>query len=295
MLSGISLTCFATSYAVTLALELTRLLFRSGIRGAVMVGFAAAGLFAHTVYLYHRATVTVGPPLASERDWYLLAAWGLAAVYLYLTIYHRKTAFGVFVLPLVLVLLAVAAFVADPRPFARAPASWVWGMIHGVSLLLAVLAVLVGFVAGLMYLSQARRLKHGRFPKQGLRLPSLEWLERINGRAIVISLTMLVVGVLSGIVLNALRQTDRVPWSDPVILSSTIMLGWLAIAGCAGLVYRPAVRGRRVAYLTMVSFVFLAIVLAAGLFLRTQHGGPRTQTPWRTTSALQEPGPGDQA
>ena len=48
-MSGISVTCFAASYLVAWLLELSRLFFRSGIRGAVMVGFASAGLLAHTL------------------------------------------------------------------------------------------------------------------------------------------------------------------------------------------------------------------------------------------------------
>ena len=53
--SRISVVCFAASYAVALACEASRLLFRSGVRGAVMVGFAAAGLVAHTAFLLWRA------------------------------------------------------------------------------------------------------------------------------------------------------------------------------------------------------------------------------------------------
>ena len=54
-ISRISVVCFAASYAVALACEGSRLLFRSGIRGAVMVGFAAAGVLAHTLFLGWRA------------------------------------------------------------------------------------------------------------------------------------------------------------------------------------------------------------------------------------------------
>jgi ABC-type uncharacterized transport system permease subunit len=276
MLTGISITCFASSYAVAFCLELTRLLFRSGIRGAIMFGFAGAGLFAHSVFLYHRAATISGPPLSSERDWYLLAAWGLAATYLYLAYYHRHAAFGLFILPLVLGLLGLAAFAADPQPFAQAPASQIWGIIHGVSILMATLAVLVGFAAGLMYLGQAYRLKRKWPLQRGLQLPNLEWLERTNSRAIVISLGMLTVGVLSGIILNLIRAAGRVPWYDPVVLSTVIMSAWLVATAGAGLCYQPARRGRKVAYLTIVSFLFLAIVLGAQLFLRTQHGGPRS-------------------
>ena len=82
MLAGISLTCFTASYAVALVLEITRMWFRSGLRGVLMLGFAAAGVLAHTIYLGKRATESIGTPLSSEFDWYLIAAWALAAVYL---------------------------------------------------------------------------------------------------------------------------------------------------------------------------------------------------------------------
>ena len=68
MLSGVGIMCFAASYSVALALELTRLLFRSGIRGAAMLGFAGAGLVAHSAFLYYRAVDAVGSPLSSEQD-----------------------------------------------------------------------------------------------------------------------------------------------------------------------------------------------------------------------------------
>ncbi|NQU25100.1 MAG: cytochrome c biogenesis protein CcsA, partial [Candidatus Nealsonbacteria bacterium] len=146
------------------------------------------------------------------------------------------------------------------------------------SFLLAVVAVLIGFAAGLMYLEQARRLKNKLPPIRGLRLPSLEWLERTNGRAIVVSLLMLCLGVLSGMVLNRIGKDDTnrsLPWYDPVVLSALLMFGWLLIAALGGKLYRPTHKGRKVAYLTLVSFAFLAIALAMVLFSETQHGGKR--------------------
>ena len=112
MLSGVSIVCFAASYTVALALEVTRLLFRSGIRGAAMLGFAGAGLFAHTVFLCHRAIGASGSPLSSEQDWYLVTAWAITALYLYLTYFHSRTAFG---LPGRLTIRVLPALPATPR------------------------------------------------------------------------------------------------------------------------------------------------------------------------------------
>jgi ABC-type transport system involved in cytochrome c biogenesis permease subunit len=278
MLSGVGIVCFAGSYTVALILELTRLLFRSAIRGAIMVGFAGAGLFAHTAYLYHRAVSAQGIPLSNWQDWYLLAAWLLAAVYLYLTYFHPKTSFGLFLLPLVLALLAIAAFWADSRDFARETASLRWGFIHGISILLAAVAVLVEFVAGLMYLRQAWRLKHKRPLGDRLRLPSLEWLHRLGTRSMLVATLMLGIGVLAGAMLVFVRgpgAEGRLAWTDPFIVSTLAMFVWLAGSIIFAALYKPLRQGPKMAYLTVVSFVLLVTVLCVGLLAKREHGGAR--------------------
>ena len=55
MLSHVQIFCFLASYTVALALEVSRLWFRSGIRGMVMLGFVVAGWIAHTAFLYYSA------------------------------------------------------------------------------------------------------------------------------------------------------------------------------------------------------------------------------------------------
>lgn len=275
MLSGISIFCFAASYAVALALETSRLFFRSGVRGALLLAFAGAGLLAHTLFLAYRAASTSVAPLSSEFDWYLVAAWGLTAVYVYLTISYPRTAVGLFVLPLVLGLIAVAQWFAKRVPFPSSQASQVWGMIHGMFLLLAVITVLGGFVAGVMHLVQSYRLKRKLPPIQGLQLPSLEWLERVNARATVISALLLISGFLSGVVLNLVnrrRQTsDFLPWNDPVIWSSGLLLVWLLAAATFSVCYRPARQGRKVAYLTVASFLFLVLAMVIWLSSPSEH------------------------
>jgi ABC-type uncharacterized transport system permease subunit len=275
MLAGISITCFAASYLVALLLEVSRLFFRSGVRRAVTVGFVGAGLVAHTLYLAYRAATATGTPLSSEFDWYLVAAWCLAVVYLYLTLEHPQTAFGLFVLPLVLGLIGMAHFFSDPTPYAQTQAAKVWGTIHGAFLLLGTVAVAVGFAGGLMGLVQAYRLKRKLPPLQGLRLPSLEWLERTNIRATAFSVVMLAIGFFSGIVLNLVHhrlKVEELPWNDPIIWGSGLLLAWLVVAALFTVCYKPARQGRKVAYLTVASFVFLVLSIGIRVFLPTSHG-----------------------
>lgn len=274
MISGITTTCFAASYAVAFVLELARLLLRSAARRVLTLGFATAGLLAQTLFLGYRAyEAPPAAPLSSAFDWYLLAAWAVVVVYLYLSLFHAEVAYGIFILPLALALIG-AAQLANHEPFPQSPAAQVWGTIHGTFWLLGAVAVIVGFVAGLMYLLQAWRLKHKLPPARGLRLPSLEWLERVSGRAIVISVLMAGVGTLSGLVLNLVNhryQQDELPWTDPIVWQSGGMFAWLLAAALFNGLYKPARRGRKVAYLTIANFVFLAIFLTMQLIGSGQH------------------------
>jgi len=274
MFSGVSIVCFASSYAIAWALELYRLLFHRGARGLATLGFAGAGLVAHTAFLYYRAVHQIGAPLSSERDWYLVAAWVLVLVYLFLAVLHPKVPFGLFLLPLAMAMIGAAKFLASAEPLAREPASKVWGAVHGISIMLAAVSVLVGFAAGLMYFGQVRHLKAKRPLAGGIRLPSLEWLQWANSRAIYASVLMLGIGVLAGMVLNRIHRDDgmsRLPWNDPVVLSTWLMFAWLLVAVVINAFYRPVRQGHKVAYLTVASFLFLVIVLAIGLLAGSRH------------------------
>jgi len=278
-IAGISLICFAASYGVAWLLELAKLFFRSGVRRVLTLLFVLAGLLAHTLYLSHRVVEYSATPLSSSFDWCLVAAWLLIVAYLYLAYYFPRAALGLYMLPLALALVAAASLASD-EPFQPGPASQVWGAIHGIGLLLGTLVVMVGFVAGLLYLLQARRLKKKLPPMQAFKLPSLEWLEKVNSRVIILSTLLVGIGFVAGTILNVVARGDSgsIPWSDPVIWTSALMFIWLLVATVFNVAYQPSRRGRKVAYLTLVSFAFLVIVLAVFLLVDSQHGLPRPQS-----------------
>jgi hypothetical protein len=56
MLSQVHIVCFAASYFVALALEISRLFLRVPVRTIVGIGFTAAGLLAHAIYLVMRSS-----------------------------------------------------------------------------------------------------------------------------------------------------------------------------------------------------------------------------------------------
>jgi ABC-type transport system involved in cytochrome c biogenesis permease subunit len=262
---SIPILSFTASYLVVFALEVTRIFFRSGIRSVVMLGFAAAGLLAHTLFLVNRWFAGQRAPLSSEFDWYLVVAWVLVLIYFFLAYFHPRNPIGLFCLPLVLGLVAMAWFWASTEPFPKAEGTRLWRITHGGSLLLGTVAVMIGFVSGVMYLLQVYRLKHKLPPRQGFELPSLEWLSRIGERAIVLSVILLLAGVATGMVLSGLAH-GAVWWSDPVVWSSSLLAAWMVVVAVFNFTYKPARQGRKVAYLTVATFVFLLLTLVALLF-----------------------------
>ena len=277
-ISGISVVCFTASYLVALGCEASRPLFRSGVRGALLVGFAAAGFLAHTLFLAWRAATEPAVPLSSAFDWYLLAAWLLAGGYLWHLLSTPRTQIGLFVLPVVLGLIG-AAQLSSRAPFPQSPATQVWGAIHGSFNLAASVAVAGGAVAGLMWLIQAMRLSRKWTPAQGLRLPSLELLAATTSRAAQVAAWTAGAGFVSGLVLNAVNRQrgllETVPWNDPVVLRMGMLVVWLAVAAIAtrALARRPDA-ARVGAWLSLVSFAVLTASILWGLLGETRHGVP---------------------
>jgi ABC-type uncharacterized transport system permease subunit len=274
-LTGISVTCFVGSYLVALVLECTRPLWRVPARYAVTIGFTSAGLFAHAFYLVflanpeNRGRADMGL-LADWYSWSLLLAWAVAVVYWVLLIRKPETTVGYFLLPTVLVLVALALAVRGRQPFSREQAAGLWSSIHGLTMLLGAAGVVIGFLAGGMYLVQSARLKRKRSGGKGLKLPSLEWLQRVNRGTLIFSTAAVAVGTIAGVIMN-LNAQGSVPWTSRDIVLPVVLLVWLLAATAMELLYKPARQGRKVAYLTLASFGFLVLAMAG--VLGTEHGG----------------------
>ena len=290
-LGGISVTCFVGSYLVAMLLDISRAAGRLPGRGILTIGFTLAGLFTQAVYLIVRA---VGQEsrgdaslLAGWYDWSLLVSWGLAACFLILYLRRPDTSVGLFLLPPVLILVAFAWPMRNWEPFSRVEAVGMWRNIHGLAMLVGTASVLLGFIAGGRSLTQAHRLKSKLAGGGGMRLPTLEWLQRMNRDCLVVSTIAMGIGLLGGVVMN-LNRPGNVGWSDGGVIFSLVLFFWLLAATAVEYLYRPARKGRKVVYLTLASFGFL--VLAIYGTLNSQHGQrPADQAPTLSTESTGEP------
>ena len=116
-LDRITIVCFGASYAVALGLELVQLAWPRAIQRVACALFGAAGLLAHTLYLFVQH-----PTLASQFGSLLFLAWILAVFYLSESIHYRQQARGIFVLPVVLLLTVWAGMIGSSVTSARSAA-----------------------------------------------------------------------------------------------------------------------------------------------------------------------------
>jgi len=272
-LRGISVTCFVGSYSVALLLELTRSVVRVPGRGLFTIAFTVAGLFSHGVYLIsHAMRHGAGPDMglfAGWYDWSLLVAWGLAACYLVQYLRRPDTIVGYFLLPSVLLLVGLALLTRDWAPFSKTEAVSVWRSVHALAMTVGAASVLMGVIAGLMYLTKAWRLKAKHAGDSALRLPNLERLQLLNRQCLVVSTIAVGIGLFSGVVMN-LNQWGYVAWGEGGVILSGVLFLWLVIATAAEFFYMPARQGRKVVYLTLASFGFLVLTMIG--VLSGDHG-----------------------
>jgi len=270
MLHGVTIVCFLASYTAALGLELLYQFRPRKVVRWLALAFGAAGLAAQTIFLaVHR------PPLIWQFGWMLFLAWILAIFYLIGSIHHRRLSWGLFVLPLVLALVGLgAAFgrpadTGNPRGENMLSIQAAWGALHGWLLFLAAVGLCVGFLASLMYLVQAHRLRAKTLPGHGLRMWSLERIEAMNRRAIILAFPLLTAGLLVGMVL--LWQEHPAGWTDPRVLASGVL--WLTFALLLYLRFGYHLRGRPVALLTILTFVLLVGCLVLNHDPLGQGGG----------------------
>ncbi len=254
-LEKITVFCFGASYLVALVLELLRLFRPHPLLRLIGLAFGFAGLVAHTLYLMGH-----NPPLASQFGSLLFLAWILVIFYLYGTMHHRASAWGVFVLPLICILVGIAA-VSERGTMESEEGElyWFWRWAHVGLLVLGAVGISVAFLASLMYLVQAHRLKAKALPQKGLRLLNLERLELMNRRAINLAFPFFTAGVLVGVILLA-KSASNVAWHDPKVLAAGLL--WVVFAILLYLRYGQHLRGRRVALWTIAAFTLLLVTMA---------------------------------
>ena len=240
-------------YAVSCVLTLRRL--RTGGSGVSLqrLNYAAMaiGFVLHTVFLYLRGQAVGRCPLTNLFETQAFIAWAAVLFFLLIGPSYRVSFLGAFTAPLVLLIclpaLTLLVDVVQPQPATRSA----WVEFHAAIAILASGAFALAFVTGAMYLHQESQLKRRRLSSSFLLLPSIEQLDTINIRLLILGFVMLTAGMLGGLVSYHIVGH----WTKPKIIwavSVWVLYGALVLGRGIW-----TLRGRKVAVASMASFVLM--------------------------------------
>ena len=168
------------------------------LRGGLV--FSGLGMFFHSLSLIGRGLHEGHIPITNLFGTLSFLSWSIILLYFISYLKYRSRALASFALPLVTLILLLAAF--SSRAFRELPHSWqIWWLgFHVMSILLAYAAFGLAFIGAVMYLLQERQLK---IKSPGILyrwLPSLEKLEDINHKTITAGFTLLTFGIIIGFI-----------------------------------------------------------------------------------------------
>lgn len=212
----------------------------------------------------------------------LTLIWAASCVYLAFDRTLPVAGLGPVLFPVVLLLFVAAGLQALHGDPAATPASDAVIAAHVLAAVAAYAAFLVAFGAGVLYLVQERNVRSGGALPMAEELPSLTRLDRIVYASLAAGLPLLTVALLVGMQqAHARGATDL--WRDPTVSTALILWGFYAVV--LTLRGTARIRGRKVAWCTIVGFVAVL-----GTFLGTSLLGADNH-PTRNAEIEQEGAP----
>jgi ABC-type transport system involved in cytochrome c biogenesis permease subunit len=238
-----------------------------------------AGALTHTFVIGMRTMEGGQVPVAGASAAISTFVWLLAIAYLYTEMTTDERAMGVFILPLLVALEALAAFTPSPDVRSAVLQGPLFGL-HVSSLLFAYASFALAFVIGITYVLLFKEIKAKHLGFFYARLPSLQVLDRMNQRAIVIGWFFLTVGLVAGVVYAAAARAAPAGADDPRLQAMALQDPKIFLALVCWAVYsfelfaarRIGWGGRRTAYLSALGFsIVLLNFVPITYFLTKSH------------------------
>jgi ABC-type uncharacterized transport system permease subunit len=228
---------------------------RTPVSARLATTMLAAATLAHTFVIGMRTTEVGQVPVFDATSAISMFVWLLAVAYLYTEVTTDERAMGVFILPLIIALQAIPAFKAG----GEVPSSVLRGPLFGIhvsSLLFAYASFALACVIGITYVLLFKEIKTKHLGVFYARLPSLQVLDQMNQRAIVVGWVFLTIGLVAGVMFASQTQAPAMSIEDPKIFVALIC--WAVYSFELFAARRIGWAGRRTAYLSALGF---AIVL----------------------------------
>jgi cytochrome c-type biogenesis protein CcsB len=238
---------------------------RRGGLARVAVSLLALGGIAHTVAIGVRWHAAGRFPFANMYEYANIMAWMAVVSFLLVLWRFRKPIFGIYVSPLVVVVIVSASMLPNDVQQQLVPAlQSFWLPIHVVLAALGEGAFLVATAASIMYLISQRKIEHGGQPAI-----TLDVLEDINFKALSIGYPLFTVGGLFAGAIWAYSAWGAF-WSwDPKEVGALVI--WLFYTLFLHARYYRGWRGKKAAWMSIIGFVMILLSFFGNIFLGGQH------------------------
>jgi ABC-type transport system involved in cytochrome c biogenesis permease subunit len=237
---------------------------RSVVAGRAATTLLIAAAMTHTFVIGMQTMETGHVPIAGSTAAISMFVLLLAIAYLYTELATDERAMGVFILPLLAALQAIPAFnpsVEQPAAVLASP----WFGVHVASLLFAYASFALACMIGITYVLLFKEIKAKHLGFFYARLPSLQVLDQMNARAVIVGWIFLTIGVSVGAVW--LFQVSAEAHADPRLAAMSLNDPKIFIALLCWVVYSFEVyaqraigwRGRRAAWLSAIGFMIVLL------------------------------------
>jgi ABC-type transport system involved in cytochrome c biogenesis permease subunit len=242
-------------YGASCIVTLRRLRSAGGGPGLQQANYAAmaAGFALQTIFLYLRGHALGRCPLTNLFETQVFITWAAVLFFLLIGPSYRVSFLGAFTAPLVLVICLAALVLPVDVVRAQPPSRSAWVEFHAAIAVVAYGAFALAFVTGAMYLIQERQLKTRRLTSSFLLLPSIEQLDVIHFRLLIMGFVMLTAGMVGGIISYHIVGHWTVP---KIIWASSVWVLYGVLVVARGL---WTLRGRKVAVASMASFALMLV------------------------------------
>ncbi len=216
-----------------------------------------AGMIPHTIALAKRGFSFERCPVNNLYEATSFLIWALLAAYLVLGIFSRLRFLSAFVSPLA---FAVGVFALmpslDPPPGPEPQFTGGWISLHAALILLSYGAFGLSSVAAVMYLTQEHDLKLHKMKAILSKFPSIERIEQVVGRLLIVGFALLTIGIL--IIPFAVDKPEGISFSkdSKVLWAILVWLIYLALIVCH---WRYHLGGKRFAWGALGTFVFVLL------------------------------------
>jgi ABC-type transport system involved in cytochrome c biogenesis permease subunit len=250
-------------YAMAALFYLCHLIFRGPVTKKFAYGFTLSGFIVQTIdFLYLLTNIKLKGQIPSvSTDSYLLSAWILAGIFLFVRLRYNLETAGSLFLSFIFSLHLIAYLRVENyhSEILDSP----WASIHIVFAFLSFSVFLLSFIMGCLFLLEEIHIKQKRSWILLERLPSLDLLDKLHYRALTVGFALLSIGILSG---SAWAKSVKGVYffNDPRQLWSII--AWCLYALFFQVRLAAGWRGRKGILLSLIGFVVVVFT-----FLEVQH------------------------